>query len=161
MISTLNIHSGGRTRSHVDTHDFEPHGDMNDKECCVVNMSCQCHIYIMPPSIKETNRTNRCMTSCSEKQLNLPFTLQLITLPQTFLHSLLHQSSCRTRHLKLSLSNLYIAETQYTRAIKGSLARRLSVAVVIVVVVVVAEGRLRPDWRRADEAITGGKQSSQ
>jgi hypothetical protein len=56
--------------------------------------------------------------------------LQLIALPQPFLHSLLHKSSSRPRHLKLALSNFYITKTQYPRTVN----RTASFVVIIVVV---------------------------
>ena len=67
-------------------------------------------------------------------RIHLSATLKLIALPHAFLHSLLHQPSRRTSHLKLALANLDLVETQDTGTVDSVVTGGIGVILVAVVV---------------------------
>jgi len=71
------------------------------------------------------------MVSCNLEDTPLA-TLKFVALPHAFLHSLLHQPSRRTSHLKLALANLDLVETQDTGAVDNTVMGGIGVDVVVV-----------------------------
>jgi len=73
------------------------------------------------------------MVSCNLEDTPLA-TLKFVALPHAFLHSLLHQPSRRTSHLKLALANLDLVETQDTGTVDSVVTGGIGVILVAVVV---------------------------